>query len=103
MFSKLKIGDKNKKLLTAISIIIGTVVGVGFLGMPYVASKAGFFVIAGYLLVFGLLILLINLYFGEIILRTKGKHQLVGFAYRYLGKKGKDFMFALVVFAIFSA
>jgi amino acid permease len=103
MFPSLKIGDKNKKFLTAISIIVGTVVGVGFLGMPYVASKAGFFVTAGYLVFFGALILLINLYFGEIILRTKGKHQLVGFAYKYLGKKGKDFMFVLVVLAILSA
>ena len=103
MLQKLKIGDKNKKFLTAISILVGTVVGVGFLGMPYVASKAGFFVTAGYLVVFGALILLVNLYFGEIILRTKGKHQLVGFAYKYLGKKGKDFMFTLVVLAIISA
>jgi len=103
MFSKLKVGDKTKKFLTAISIIVGTVVGVGFLGMPHVAAKSGFFVTAGYLVIFGALILLVNLYFGEIILRTKGKHQLVGFAYKYLGKKGKDFMFALVVLAIFSA
>ncbi len=103
MFGRFKIGDTNEKLLTAISIIIGTVVGVGFLGMPYVAAKAGFFVLVIYLLVFGSLILLINLYFGEIILRTKGEHQLVGFAHKYLGKKGKDLMFILVVFAILSA
>lgn len=103
MFSKLKISDQNKKLATAISILIGTVVGVGFLGMPYVAAKSGFFVTMGYLLILGGLILLINLYFGEIILRTKGTHQLVGYAHKYLGKKGKDIMFLLVMFAIISA
>lgn len=99
----MKIDIKTKKILTAISIIIGTVVGVGFLSMPYVAVKSGFLVTMGYLFVFGFLILLINLYFGEIILRTKGEHQLVGYAYKYLGKKAKDAMFVLVVLAIFSA
>lgn len=103
MLSFLKVGEQNKKLITAISIIIGTVVGVGFLGMPYVAVKSGFLVTMGYLLLLGSLILLINLYFGEIILRTKGTHQLVGYAYKYLGRKGKKFMFTLVVFAILSA
>ncbi|MFW6233079.1 MAG: aromatic amino acid transport family protein [Nanoarchaeota archaeon] len=99
----MKIDIKTKKILTAISIIIGTVVGVGFLSMPYVAVKSGFLVTMGYLFVFGFLILLINLYFGEIILRTKGEHQLVGYAYKCLGKKAKDAMFVLVVLAIFSA
>ncbi len=103
MFKEVKIDKAFKKFLTAISILIGTVVGVGFLGMPYVAAKAGYFTTVIYLLVFGSLILLVNLYFGEIILRTKGKHQLVGYAYKYLGKKGKDFMFILVIFAILSA
>ncbi len=100
---KMKLSVKTRKFLTSVSIIVGTVVGVGFLSMPYVASKSGFFVTMGYLFFFGFLILLMNLYFGEIILRTKGEHQLVGYAYKYLGKKGKDFMFILVVFAIFSA
>lgn len=99
----LKVGEQNKKILTAISIIVGTVVGVGFLGMPYVAVKSGFFVTMGYLVLLGLLILLINLYFGEIILRTKGEHQLVGYANKYLGRKGKNIMFLLVVLAILSA
>ncbi len=99
----IKIKEENKELITAISIIIGTVVGVGFLGLPYTAAKAGFFVTAGYLLVFGSLILLINLYFGEVILRTRGEHHLIGFTQKYLGKTCKDIMFVLVTMAIFSA
>ncbi len=99
----LNISEHHRKILTAISIIIGTVVGVGFLGMPYVAAKSGFMVTMGYLFFLGSLILLINLYFGEVILRTKGEHQLVGYARRYLGNKGKNIMFVLVILAIFSA
>lgn len=100
---KLRLSERNKKLLVASSIITGTVVGAGFLGIPYVAARAGFFVALWHILIIGALILLINLSFGEVILRTKGEHHFVGFAHKYLGKKGKDFMFLLVVFSIFSA
>ncbi len=100
---KLKLSQRHKKLFTAVSIITGTIVGAGFLGIPYVAAKSGFFVALGYLIVIAGLSLLINLSFGEIILRTKGEHHLVGFAYKYLGKKGKDILFILFNIAIISA
>ncbi len=99
----LKISNKNKKIITAISIIIWTVVGVWFLSMPYVAVKSWFRTTMWYLFVFGSLILLINLYFWEIILRTKEDHQLVWYAEKYLWKKGKNIMFIFVAFAILSA
>jgi amino acid permease len=58
---KLKIGEKNKKLLTAISIILGTIVGAGFLGLSYVAAKTGFILTTGYLIFIGGVIVLILL------------------------------------------
>ena len=92
--------DLTKKMLTAISILVGTVVGAGVLGMPYVAARAGFFVVLGYLLIFGGLIMWINLCFGEVLLRTKEEHQLMGIASKYLGQKGKDFMFIIEIINI---
>ena len=81
--------NKNMQLLTATSSIAGTCIGAGFLGIPYVAAKSGFLIASAYLIIFSVIILLINLYLGEIILRTKGNHQLTGYAQKYLGKKGK--------------
>ena len=34
----------NKKILTGTSILIGTCVGAGVLGIPYVAAQSGFIV-----------------------------------------------------------
>lgn len=81
--------EGNKKFLFALSILVGTIVGAGIFGIPYVISKSG--VIPGffYFLIFGAVVLLIHLFFGEIILRTKEEHRLVGFAQKYLGKSGK--------------
>jgi len=44
-----------------------------------------------------------NLTLGEITLRTKGNHQLTGYAEEYLGIWGKRTMFFAVIFGIYSA
>lgn len=94
---------EQKKLLTAISIIVGTCVGIGFLSMPYIASQTGYLMLIGYLFLFATIMLFINLYYGEILLRTKKPHQLSGFAERYIGKKGKYIMEIAISFAVYSA
>ncbi|HLC87085.1 MAG TPA: aromatic amino acid transport family protein [Candidatus Nanoarchaeia archaeon] len=95
--------EETKKFISAVSVLVGTSVGAGFLGMPYVVSKVGF-VLALILIVFiSLVILFLNLCMGEVTLRTKGKHQLSGYAEKYLGKKGKFLMEFAVIFGIYSA
>jgi amino acid permease len=94
---------EKKKFWTATSILIGTCIGAGVLGIPYVAAQAGFLVALGYILLIGGLILVVNLYLGEISLRTRGDHQLIGYARRYLGKRGKRFMEFATIFGIYAA
>jgi tyrosine-specific transport protein len=101
--SKKEVNEKNKKFFVAVSILVGTCVGAGILGLPYVASKTGFSITFLYLLGLGGIVLLVNLYLSEIILRTKEKHQLIGYAEKYLGRKGRHFMEFAVVFGIYSA
>lgn len=93
----------NKKLLTGTSILIGTCVGAGVLGLPYVAAQAGFFTSLVYIIIIGLITYLINLYLGEVSLRTKEKHQIVGYAEKYLGKRGKKLMEFATIFGIYAA
>ncbi len=76
-------------LFAAIATLTGTIIGAGILGLPYVFAQSGFLIGMINLIVLGILILFVNLYLGEVILRTKGKHQLPGYAEKYLGKKGK--------------
>ncbi len=94
---------EQKQLFNAVTVIVGTCIGAGFLGIPYVAAQSGFWVALLYLVVFGAIILLINLYFGEIILRTRKSRQMVGYAEKYLGSWGSKAMRAAVFFAIYSA
>lgn len=99
----MKIKKETKQLFTATSIITGTCIGAGFLGIPYVTAKAGFLTTLIYLILFSIILLIVNLYLGEIILRTKKNHQLTGYAEKYLGKKGQLIMLYATKFVIFSA
>ncbi|MCP6726885.1 MAG: amino acid permease [Patescibacteria group bacterium] len=87
---------RNKALL-ALSTLVGTIIGAGIFGLPYVLSLAG--VIPGlfYFFLLGGAVLLLHLMFGEITLRTKGSHRLIGYAGMYVGSWAK----ALVVFSTF--
>jgi tyrosine-specific transport protein len=93
----------DKKVLTGTSILVGTCIGAGVLGIPYVAAQAGFLVAIIYIIIIGLITYLINLYLGEVSLRTKQKHQIVGYAEKYLGKRGKKLMEFATIFGIYAA
>ncbi|MAG37915.1 hypothetical protein CMI45_00810 [Candidatus Pacearchaeota archaeon] len=91
------------KTFTAIATLMGTAIGAGILGIPYVASLSGFPIALVHLIVIGALVLLTVLYLGEIGLRTKKNHQLPGYAELYLGKKGKNLMILAFAFGIYAA
>ncbi len=93
----------EKEQFSAITIIVGTCIGSGFLGIPYIAAQLGFFPTVLYLLLFGSIILTLNLYFGEVILRTKQQNHLTGYTQRYLGKRYAMLMKAAVILSVYAA
>ena len=93
---------KSQKL-AGVAILVGTTIGAGILGLPYVVMKSGFLIGTINILFVAGLILLLNLYLGEVTLRTKSTHQLPGYAEKYLGKKGKNLMALSLFIGIFSA
>jgi len=82
----------KKEVFEAIATLVGVVIGAGILGIPYVIAKSGLLVGIIDILIIGATMLMMNLFLGEIVLRTRGDHQLTGYAEIYLGQKGKFFM-----------
>ena len=78
-----------KSVYRAIAVLVGTTIGAGIFGIPFVVSKIGFVPGIFYLLILGVLVLILNLAYGEIILRTPGDHQLTGYGEIYFGEIGK--------------
>ncbi|MFA6022926.1 MAG: aromatic amino acid transport family protein [Candidatus Pacearchaeota archaeon] len=94
---------RGKTLLAGSFTLIGTIIGAGILGLPYVFAKSGFLIGVFWLLILGALMLFVHLYMGEVMLRTHGNHQLTGYAEKYLGKFGKWLMVFAMVFGIYAA
>lgn len=80
---------RNHRFWYAVATLIGTIVGVGIFGLPFVFSQSGFLIGVFYLLILGLAVLFIHLIYGETILRTNEPHRLVGYAGKYLGQGAK--------------
>lgn len=87
----------------AVATITGTIIGAGILGIPYVVSQSGFITGLIFMIFLGLATMLMNLFLGETILRTKGKFQLSGYAEKYLGDWGKKLMTVSMVVGIYGA
>ncbi len=73
------------RLAIAVTTLIGTIIGAGVLGIPYVIAKSGFLYGSILIIAIGLAFLVLNLFVGEIVLRTKGQYQLTGYMEKYLG------------------
>jgi len=74
------------KFWEATATLVGMIVGAGVLGLPYVVAQVGVLPGVIMLVVLGFALLILNLMFTEVILRTRFRHQVAGYAKKYLGK-----------------
>jgi len=87
----------DKKIIFSVSTLIGMIVGGGIFGLPYVVSTVGLVPSIFYFVILTAAVLLIHLFFAEIILRTKEKCRIAGFADKYLGSAGRNITAASVL------
>lgn len=81
----------------ATSLLVGAVVGAGFLGIPFVVAHTGFTVGLLLILIVGLLVMIEYLAVTEITLRTHAKHQIGGYISKYLGHRWRRIVEALII------
>ena len=93
----------HKTFFYAVATLIGTTIGAGILGIPYVVSQSGLLFGLLNIAVLGIAIIIVNLYMGEVVLRTKETHQLTGYAKIYLGELGKKAMAGIMIFVNYGA
>jgi len=85
----------------AVFMITGMMIGAGVLGLPYVVTKVGLGIGLSLIVIWGLVMLLLNLMIGEIAVRTKESLQLPGFAGKYVGRWAKHLMSIIIIFSGF--
>lgn len=83
-----------------IATLVGTIIGVGIFGLPYAASRAGFFVQFIYLGVFACVFTLLHLMYGEIMLRTHERYRLPGYVGLYFGPGAKKIIQGVTIISL---
>jgi len=91
------------RLVLASATLVGTIVGVGLFGLPYIAARAGIVPVVFYLVFLGGVVTFLHLIYGEVVLRTEHKHRLTGYAGHYLGRGGKVLAGGAFFFGIYGA
>lgn len=79
----------DKNYLRAISVVIGATIGAGIFTIPFVISRAGFFLFCLYLPILAFIEYVFMKLYAEIVLSTQTIHRLPGYAEKYLGQKAK--------------
>ncbi|MCH8987064.1 amino acid permease [Patescibacteria group bacterium] len=93
----------NNSFVLALSTLVGTIVGAGIFGLPYVISKSGVLPAVFYFLLIGGAVMVLHLLLGEICLRTNEKHRLIGYSQMYLGGVGKMIVVVSTFFGLIGA
>ncbi|MBU2545428.1 hypothetical protein KKC65_03190 [Patescibacteria group bacterium] len=91
------------KFLKVLAVFLGTIIGVGIFGLPFVAAKAGFFTVFIYFLIMAGIAIAINIIYSEIVLNTKKLHRFPGYVQEYLGLRWKKFTFFVTAFGLIGA
>ncbi len=84
------------RFLRALSVYLGTTIGVGIFGLPFVAFKAGFSIVFLYLIIIGFLVAVLLFIYGKVAVGTEGLHRLPGYAGKYLGRGWEKATFLVV-------
>lgn len=93
----------DRQFILAEGTLIGTAIGAGTFGLPYVAAKAGFFPVMLMFALLGIITIYSNLMYGEISLRTRKNYRLTGYAEKYLGKSGKNFAALMIFLSLYAS
>lgn len=72
--------------VSSLLLLIGTIMGVGMFGIPFVFASAGFLTGLVELLILAVAVTLIHLAYLDIVLRTPAFHSLPGYVRLYLGR-----------------
>ncbi|MGM0482644.1 MAG: aromatic amino acid transport family protein [Patescibacteria group bacterium] len=84
-----------------VAVIVGTIIGAGIIGVPYVFAQSGFLTATLVLVLVGIALLFVRLMLGEVLMRTKEIHQLTGYTRRYLGAFFQHLQGVVLVSSIF--
>jgi amino acid permease len=84
-----------------VAVVVGTIIGAGIIGVPYVFAQSGFLTATVVLILVGFALFFVRLMLAETIMRTEGVYQLTGYTKIYLGSIFQHIQGFVLIFSIF--
>lgn len=94
---------KQLVFFEAVFLLVGTIIGAGYLVLPYSFLKAGWGANLFWLVVLTFFVSLLHLFYAEIVLATGDSHRFPGYVKFYLGKKAELIATASFVLGVFGS
>ncbi|MDD3734880.1 MAG: aromatic amino acid transport family protein [Candidatus Pacebacteria bacterium] len=88
------------KTISVISIISGTIIGVGLFALPYITLQVGFWTMLFYFLFLGLVAIIVHLFFVDVSVKTPDLKRFPSFAKIHLGSTAEKIAFFSTIFGI---
>jgi|AP45_3_1055517.scaffolds.fasta_scaffold13406_3 tyrosine-specific transport protein len=87
----------NARSLIPIGLMAGAIIGAGIFSLPFIFAQIGVFNGFVVMALAVAVVVMIHLFYADIIIRTEGRHNFVGFARLYLGEKSAVFSVLITV------
>ncbi|MBI4281135.1 hypothetical protein HY628_02980 [Candidatus Uhrbacteria bacterium] len=78
-----------RRQMRALATLVGTIIGAGIFGVPFVISRAGLAAGIMYFVLLGLVTTILHWYYGQIVLAIPERHRFPGFAGLLGGATGR--------------
>jgi len=89
--------------VSATSSLLGTILGAGIFGVPFVFAAVGFWVGSLMLALLAIVMVFIHLMYAEVVERTEGRHRLIGYSNIYFGDRVRNIISISVIVSIFGS
>lgn len=93
----------NKKIIYAISTLVGAIIGVGIFGLPYIASQAGFWPMFFYLCGGAIVVLAVHIIYSQVIIIRNKNQRLPGQINDVFGNKWGTIVFINFLLGLFAS
>lgn len=93
----------QNSFVKATSSLVGTIIGAGIFGVPYVMVQAGFWAGSVLFLALAGIMLILHLMYAEVVDTSGTKHRLTGYMDMYFGKRAKQITTVSIVLAVYGS
>lgn len=93
----------SKNYVLAVATLMGTIIGVGLFAVPFVINQAGVLPLFAYMIGLAVIQYFLHSLFAEVVLSTKDKHRLPGFAEKYISRKSKGLTFLIDIIGAYGS